>query len=83
MKKIDFDKSFITGVLKDLKYMGKLVQNERIDVDMITQDYNIATDTLHKDGEITDKQVSDWCIPESFTKRSYVVKRFNKLHELS
>lgn len=61
MRKADFDRQFIAQVKSNLNIYAK---NGRLDVPMIKEEYNNTIDSLHKDGEITEHQVNNWCCPK-------------------
>jgi hypothetical protein len=44
-------------------------QDGIIDVPERCEAYNNEMDAFHRNGEITDKQVNNWCIPDSLIKR--------------
>ena len=71
MKKKDFDKNFMQMVADDLQ---QFASSGTLDKPMVQQCYNDTTDSMHKDGQITDKQRFNWCTPKQALNLNYLKK---------
>jgi hypothetical protein len=67
MTKKEFDKYFISEILPLIKQTErKYIPNfgKVKDIPLRCQEYNYTLDSFHRDGQITDRQMQNWCIPK-------------------
>ena len=67
MTHAEFNKYFKINILPQIKETFE--KDGIIDIPARCEAYNNEMDHLFKDGQITEKQVNNWCIPDSFLKR--------------
>lgn len=61
MNKRDFDRDFISNIANNL---DTYTSSGSLDKPMVRQMYSDTTDSLHKDGVISDSQRFNWCTPK-------------------
>ena len=68
MTKKELDKLFSTNVLPYIRKQEQRYKVGRVfkDIPLRCEEYNYLMDSLHRDGELTDKQASTYCIPERY-----------------
>lgn len=64
MTKKEFDNFFISEILPAIKKEESKYGKNRKDIPLRCQEYNYTLDSFHRNGQITDKQVFNWCIPK-------------------
>lgn len=64
MTKKEFDKYFISEILPAIKKEESKYRKNCKDIPLRSQEYGFLKDSFHRDGQITDKQVFNWCIPK-------------------
>lgn len=68
MTKKEFDRFFVSEILPAIKKEEIKYRKDFKDIPMRQQEYAYPLDSFHRDGQITDKQVFNWCIPTRLIK---------------